>query len=99
VLIEYRQDGNTLGAVNFPKTSLTPSPDPDVHRVSVVHSNKHGVMREITSVLQEFNIAAISLSTKQEVGYLLADIEGEVILEAKEKLQALESTWLVRWCR
>lgn len=98
VLVTYRSEGSTAQAVNFPQVTLPSPPLAEGNRIGVAHDNRHGVMGEITSILHDYNIASISLSTKGPVGYLLADLEGRTSEEVVQKLRALESTSMVRLC-
>eukprot|EP01094_Clydonella_sp_ATCC50884_P000536 TRINITY_DN10412_c0_g1_i1.p1 TRINITY_DN10412_c0_g1~~TRINITY_DN10412_c0_g1_i1.p1 ORF type:complete len:428 (-),score=117.95 TRINITY_DN10412_c0_g1_i1:90-1346(-) len=99
VLVRYRLEGSTQGSVNFPQVALTAAPEATVNRIAVAHENHHGVMGEITGLIHDYNIAAISLSTKGAVGYLLADLEGEASEAVVGKLRALTSTTSVRICQ
>lgn len=58
VLIELVNTGSTLGAVNFPTIAL-PYGGAGTHRLLNTHHNKPGVMRDVNSVLSEYNVSGI----------------------------------------
>jgi D-3-phosphoglycerate dehydrogenase len=71
--------GATGGAVNFPQIEpQRPNPDgPKVRRIYNVHRNEPGVLGEINSIVSEegANIQAQYLSTDENIGFLLMDVE------------------------
>jgi len=91
-LIEFINEGSTVGAVNFPEVSLPTRTN--CHRIINVHRNVPGVLRQINEVLCDYNVAAQILSTKDEIGYLIVDLDAHTKLSVvvKEKLDALEAT-------
>lgn len=88
--------GATLGAVNFPSVDLPEFPES--HRILNVHQNVPGVMNEVNKIFAELhvNINAQYLSTYKDVGYLIADINQEVSLEVKERIEKLPTSLRTR---
>lgn len=77
--LNFLRTGSTRGAVNFPNVDL-PVLHAGSHRIVNVHKNVPGVLREINGIVSEIgaNIEAQSLSTDQNVGYLVMDMaQGE----------------------
>ncbi|WP_448203261.1 phosphoglycerate dehydrogenase [Azospirillum sp. sgz302134] len=97
-LIEYSDNGSTMGAVNFPQVGLP------VHegctRFLHVHENRPGVLRKINEVFsgRNLNIAAQYLQTDPELGYVVVDVDGEVDEnEVANDLRAIEGTLKARF--
>ena len=67
--------GQTTGAVNFPK--IQPSKKIQGHRLLNIHKNVPGVLSEINSLISKagINIHSQLLSTKNQTGLLIMDIE------------------------
>nr|WP_211102046.1 phosphoglycerate dehydrogenase [Azospirillum brasilense] len=98
-LIEYSDNGSTMGAVNFPQVGL-----PVVHagctRFLHVHENRPGVLRKINEVFsgRNLNIAAQYLQTDPELGYVVVDVDGDVEEnEVASDLRAIEGTLKARF--
>jgi len=91
VLIELVNTGSTNGAVNFPNISL-PYGGATTHRLLNIHHNKPGVMRDVNSVLSEFNVSGQILGTKKFVGYLIVDVESAASEEIKRRILELPSS-------
>ena len=97
-LIEYSDNGSTMGAVNFPQVGLP------VHagctRFLHVHENRPGVLRKINEVFsgRNLNIAAQYLQTDPELGYVVVDVDGDVDEnEVTSDLRAVEGTLKARF--
>ena len=97
-LIEYSDNGSTMGAVNFPQVGLP------VHagctRFLHVHENRPGVLRKLNEVFsgRNLNIAAQYLQTDPELGYVVVDVEGDVDeAEVTNELRAIEGTLKARF--
>ncbi|KAA0683551.1 phosphoglycerate dehydrogenase [Roseomonas genomospecies 6] len=97
-LIEYSDNGSTMGAVNFPQVGLP------VHagctRFLHVHENRPGVLRKINEVFsgRNLNIAAQYLQTDPELGYVVVDVDGDVDEnEVASDLRAIEGTLKARF--
>lgn len=74
-LIRYSDNGSSQSAVNFPEVSL-----PDhigTHRIMHIHRNEPGVLQSINQVFSEgqVNIAAQYLQTRDQLGYVVMDVE------------------------
>ena len=97
-LIEYSDNGSTMGAVNFPQAALP------VHagctRFLHVHENRPGVLRKINEAFsgRNLNIAAQYLQTDPELGYVVVDVDGDVDEnEVTNDLRAIEGTLKTRF--
>jgi len=91
-IIDFINEGSTVGAVNFPEISLPVRKN--CHRIINVHKNVPGVLRQINEILCDYNVAAQILSTKDEIGYLIVDLDAHTKLSVvvKEKLDSLEAS-------
>lgn len=81
---KYITTGATCGAVNFPEITLPVQSE--THRLLHIHENRPGVLSAINSVFAAYNIniAAQSLMTKENIGYLVMDVargDSEIALE------------------
>jgi len=67
--------GTTAGAVNFPQVELHPVDG--ITRIQNVHKNEPGVLGEINGIISKYgaNIQGQFLSTDENIGYLVVDIE------------------------
>ncbi len=76
-LVKYSDNGSTLTAVNFPEASL-PS-HPRCHRLLHIHRNEPGLLRAVNDVFsrERINVAAQYLQTRDQVGYVVIDIEAD----------------------
>jgi D-3-phosphoglycerate dehydrogenase len=77
-LIEYSDNGSTMGAVNFPEVQL-PVRASGV-RFLHIHANVPGVLRRLNDVFaaRGLNMAAQYLQTDPQIGYVVFDVDGEV---------------------
>jgi len=82
-LARFINEGCTTGAVNFPEVSLPTRQK--CHRICNVHQNVPGVLKQINSILSDYNVAAQMLSTKGDIGYMVVDLESEKGLSAEIK--------------
>jgi len=74
-LVTYSDNGTTRSAVNFPQVSL---PDHEnASRILHIHRNEPGVLQRINGVFSghDVNIASQYLDTRDDVGYVVMDIE------------------------
>src|SRR5690554_2474263 len=83
-LAMYSDNGTSVSSVNFPEVAL-PS-HPNQHRLLHIHENVPGVMSEINQVFSEnsINVCGQYLQTKQDIGYVVIDVDkayGELALE------------------
>ncbi|CAK0780072.1 phosphoglycerate dehydrogenase [Azospirillaceae bacterium] len=76
-LIEYSDNGSTIGAVNFVQVALPVKPGGT--RFLHIHANTPGTLRRLNEVFaaQNINISAQYLQTDSEIGYVVFDVEGE----------------------
>lgn len=99
-LIEYSDNGSTVGAVNFPQVAL-PARDLTVGtRFLHIHRNVPGVLRQINEVFsgRNLNISAQYLQTDPEVGYVVVDVDGDIDDDqVREELRRIEGTIRVRF--
>ena len=99
-LIEYSDNGSTLGAVNFPQVALPTREHASGTRFLHLHRNVPGVLKRINEVFaaRNLNIAAQYLQTDSEVGYVVVDVDGAVAEdEVRDELRAIEGTIKVRF--
>ena len=91
-MVNYSDQGSTIGAVNFPSISL--SQQKGAHRLLHVHHNQPGVLRQINRVFAESNVNIIGqhLQTLPDVGYVVTDIEAEHSADICERLEQVEGT-------
>ncbi|MDX1756519.1 MAG: phosphoglycerate dehydrogenase [Marinobacter sp.] len=88
----YSDNGTSVSSVNFPEVAL-PS-HPNQHRLLHIHENVPGVMSEINQVFSEngINICGQYLQTKEEIGYVVVDVDKEYSELALEKLKSVKGT-------
>lgn len=91
-LVEFLDKGSTSGSVNFPSVHLPAFPNS--HRILNVHQNVPGALSAINKAIFEVgaNIDAQYLSTHEDIGFLIVDINREVSEEVKERLSKLEQS-------
>jgi len=97
-LIEYSDNGSTIGAVNFPQVAL-PVHD-GATRFLHLHRNVPGVLRKINDVFsaRNLNIAAQYLQTDPELGYVVIDADGDVDEgEVLADMKAIDGTLKTRF--
>jgi D-3-phosphoglycerate dehydrogenase / 2-oxoglutarate reductase len=90
-LIKFVNTGATAGAVNFPAVELPLSKG--AHRILNVHKNVPGVLRDINKIVSDLNanIRAQLLSTDQDIGYLIMDLDDDVSREVRNAVAALST--------
>ncbi len=88
-LIRFMQTGSTLHAVNFPQVDVPL--DRQNTRLSNVHQNVMGVLKDINRILSEYgaNIQTQSLHTDREVGYLIVDLNQPITDDLIHSIQSL----------
>ncbi len=91
-IMEYINSGNTVDAVNFPNIRLPKQQN--AHRFLHIHKNVPGIMAKINEVLAkyEMNITGQYLSTDNEVGYVISDLDKEYNKEVIKALKNVENT-------
>ena len=90
-LVRFMKTGSTLHAVNFPQVDI---PFTRSTRLSNVHKNVKGVLKDINRILTEFgaNIQAQSLHTDSELGYLVVDLNQPITDDLINSIQALKTS-------
>ncbi len=91
-IMDYINSGNTVDAVNFPNIRLPKQTKS--HRFLHIHKNMPGIMAKINEVLAkyEMNISGQYLSTDNEVGYVITDLDKEYNKEVISALKKIENT-------
>lgn len=94
--VAYSDKGMTLSAVNFPEIALPLTEGK--HRLLHIHKNIPGVLSKINSLFAEhnINISSQSLMTKDDVGYLVMDVDASTSQEALDTLHQVDGTIRVR---
>jgi D-3-phosphoglycerate dehydrogenase len=74
-LVKYSDNGTTTSAVNFPEVALPAHPGK--HRLLHIHRNVPGVLSSINRIFSDhqINISAQYLQTREDVGYVVMDID------------------------
>jgi D-3-phosphoglycerate dehydrogenase len=90
-LIKLINSGATTGAVNFPQIEVPITKG--THRILNIHKNVPGVLRDINKIVSDrnANIHAQVLSTDQEIGYLVMDLDQDVSGDVKREIAALQT--------
>lgn len=91
-LVRYSDNGSTLSAVNFPEVALPEHPGQ--HRLLHIHRNIPGILTAINQALSaaDVNVAGQYLQTKDEVGYVVIDIEADYSQDVRRALKAVDGT-------
>ncbi len=91
-LIKYSDNGTTTSSVNFPEVAL-PSHD-KIHRLLHVHQNVPGVLKAINQIFSDndINIAGQYLQTRDDVGYVVIDLDSAYSELALEQLRTIPAT-------
>ena len=87
-LLDFVNQGATDSSVNFPQLRCPRSAGS--HRIVNIHRNLPGVMKQFNTILGEFNISAQFLGTRNEVGYLICDVDHEAGKEVKRLIQQVD---------
>ncbi len=91
-LIRYSDNGSTQSAVNFPEVSL---PDnAGSHRIMHIHHNEPGVLQQINQLISSSsaNIAAQYLQTRDQLGYVIIDVETDDASDLLKQLHQVPAT-------
>lgn len=93
---KFLQFGSTYGSVNFPQVELQKTPG--VKRILNIHKNEPGVLGEINGIVSEAqaNIRAQSLSTDENIGYLVMDVETRSIKDLADQISKLDRSLRTR---
>ena len=91
-IMDYINSGNTVDAVNFPNIRLPKQNK--AHRFLHIHKNVPGIMAKINKVLAQYelNISSQYLSTDNEVGYVITDLDKEYNKDVIKALKKVENT-------
>tara|TARA_R110000868_G_scaffold175564_1_gene412669 strand:+ start:24517 stop:26412 length:1896 start_codon:yes stop_codon:yes gene_type:complete len=91
-IMDYMNSGNTVDAVNFPNIRLPKQNK--AHRFLHIHKNVPGIMAKVNDVLAryELNITGQYLSTDNEVGYVISDVDKEYNKDVIKELKKIENT-------
>jgi len=95
-LISFSDLGNTEGAVNFPNVNLRPNEQ--ATRLLHIHENRPGMLRAINEIIaeREINVTGQYLETKNEIGYVVLDVQpfgsGKVTRALRADLEKIEGT-------
>lgn len=91
-LVRYSNNGSTVSAVNFPEVSLPEHTGKC--RLLHIHHNMPGVMAHVNERLSAagINIAAQYLQTREDVGYVVVDVDASASQIALSELCAVEGT-------
>ncbi|MCM4153306.1 phosphoglycerate dehydrogenase [Arenibacter sp. N53] len=91
-IMDYINSGNTVDAVNFPNIRLPKQVN--AHRFLHIHKNVPGVMAKINEVLARYdmNISGQYLSTDNEVGYVISDLDKEYNKDVLKALKKIDNT-------
>lgn len=111
-LINYVNEGNSIGAVNFPQIELKSNPsniiksieryigdNKNLVRILYVHNNKPGVLKTINGILWEHNIEKQYYESTSSISYLITDVvtsSYSEIMHIYEQLEATSEKLLVR---
>ncbi len=95
-LIRYSDNGTSTSSVNFPEVAL-PAHE-GKHRLLHVHQNMPGVLSQINGILSEndINISAQYLQTREDIGYVVIDLDARSSDVALEKLAQVPGTLRTR---
>ncbi len=88
-LIKFVNQGATTASVNFPQIELPQSKG--AHRILNIHRNVPGVLRDINKIVSDCdaNIRAQMLSTDNEIGYLIMDLDQDVSQQVRKAIAEL----------
>lgn len=91
-LTRFMNEGATPSAVNFPRVEAAIIPG--VHRILNVHRNVPGVLRDINKIVSDLhaNIRGQVLSTDNDIGYLVMDLDQNVSGLVKDAIEGLETS-------
>jgi D-3-phosphoglycerate dehydrogenase len=95
-LVRYSDTGTTTGSVNFPEVALPAHPGQ--HRLLHIHRNMPGVLSALNQVFSDhhINIAAQYLQTREQIGYVVTDIERDYPPEALAQVARVPGTVRMR---
>lgn len=91
-LLRFIETGSSTGAVNFPHVELPVVEG--AHRVLNIHRNMPGVLSSINEIIAKVgaNIHAQYLSTREDIGYLIMDVDTSLSRTVKDEIDKLSAT-------
>jgi D-3-phosphoglycerate dehydrogenase len=94
--VQYANCGSTVSAVNFPEIAM--QQQENTHRILHIHHNVPGVLSHVNQLFAEhnINIVAQSMMTRDEIGYLMLDVNKLDAKLAFEHLHSVEGTIRLR---
>jgi len=86
-LAYFSDRGATEGSVNLPQVNL--APNQEAHRILHIHTNQPGMLGQINAVLGSggINVTGQSLSTRNQIGYVVLDIAKDIDHDALERVR------------
>lgn len=92
-LAKFLHEGATGHAVNFPQVEPGPLREGRT-RLLVPHSNQPGFLRRLNDAAERAgaNVAAQFLQTEGDLGYAIADLEGDLPGDFIQRIEALDGT-------
>ncbi len=95
-LIRYSDNGTSTSSVNFPEVALPEQGGR--HRLLHIHQNVPGVLSQINGILSDndVNISAQYLQTREDIGYVVIDLDARSSDVALEKLAQVPGTLRTR---
>ncbi|KAI8074598.1 hypothetical protein BC940DRAFT_329145 [Gongronella butleri] len=90
-LVKFVNEGTSVGAVNFPEVDLRAIREDDKNtvRLTHVHENKPGVLKEINEILADHNVEKQHSDSRGPIAYVMADIADvteDLILKLHNKI-------------
>ena len=94
-LNDFLEKGNIKNSVNFPECVLEPSGNA---RLTIININVPSMIGQITTVLAEnkINIADMVTHHRDNIGYNIIDVEGEVTETIIQRLKSIQGIKAVR---
>lgn len=91
-ILRFAKAGTTTGAVNFPQVELLRSAE--TRRIMNVHKNVPGVLRDINKIVSDrgANIHGQILATDADIGYLVMDLNQDVVDAVRKDMDALSTS-------
>ena len=92
-LARFLFEGATSQSVNFPEVDPGPL-QPGRVRILAPHLNRPGYLRKLNNMAEDAgaNVAAQFLQTDGELGYAVADLEGELPGDFLNRIRAIDGT-------
>ncbi|WP_430430699.1 phosphoglycerate dehydrogenase [Oceanicaulis sp.] len=92
-LARYLYEGSTTFAVNFPHVDPGPIQSGRT-RVLAPHMNRPGFLRRLNDAVEQVgaNVAAQFLQTEGDLGYAVADLEGDLPTDFLDRVRAIDGT-------